>query len=98
MLLCTLCLMRLTVSDIDVISPWMRSLIPASQAVDKAFSILCRLFEICAKDFNPFSEIWNSEEYAVAVKDDRDLVGYANTLQTMWLDGKLCQAVIVASR
>ena len=98
MLLCTLCLMRLTVSNISVYIPWTRSLIPASEALGKAFSILCRLFEICAKDFNPFSEIWNLEEYAVAVKDDRVLVGYAKKLQTMWLDGKLCQAIIVASR
>ena len=98
MLFCTLCLMRMTVDNISTISPWMRSLEPASQAVRKAFSILCRLFEICAKDFNPFSETWNLEEYAVAVKDDRVLVGYVQELQTMWLDGKLCQAIIVASR
>ena len=98
MLLCTLCLMRLTVGNIGVNSPWMRSLEPASEALGKAFSILCRLFEICAKDFNPFSKIWNLEEYAVAVKDDSVLVGYAKKLQTMWLDGKLCQAIIVASR
>ncbi len=97
-LLCTLCLMRLTVDNVSVNCLWMRSLEPASQAVHKAFSILCRLFEICAKDFNPFSETWNLEEYAVAVKDDRVLVGYVEELQTMWLDGKLCQAVIVASR
>ena len=97
-LLCTLCLMRMIANKILIISPWMRSLKPASQAVRKAFSILCRLFEICAKDFNPFSETWYLEEYAVAVKDDRVLVGYAKKLQTMWLDGKLCQAIIVASR
>lgn len=97
-LLCTLCLMRLTVENFSIIRPWMRSLEPASQALGKAFSILCRLFDICAKDFNPFSEMWNLEEYAVAVKDDRVLIGYAEKLQTMWLDGKLCQAIIVASR
>ena len=97
-LLCTLCLMRLTVDNIRVNSPWMRSLEPASRALDKAFSILCRLFEICAKDFDPFSNIWNLEEYAVTVKDDRVLVGYAKKLQTMWLDGKLCQVIIVAGR
>ena len=95
-LLCTLCLMRMTVDNISVDNSWMRSLKPACQAMDKAFSTLCRLFDICAKDFNPFSEIWNLEEYAVAVKDDRVLVGYAKKLQTMWLDGKLCQAVLVA--
>ena len=90
--------MRMIVDDVSVNSPWMRSLEPASQAVHKALSILCRLFEICAKDFNPFSETWDLEEYAVAVKDDRVLVGYMEKLQTMWLDGKLCQAIIVASR
>ena len=98
MLLCTLCLIRLTANNFRVDSPWMRSLERASRALDKAFYILCRLFEICAKDFNPFSEIWSLEEYAVAVKNDRVLVGYAKELQTMWLDGKLCQAIIVASR
>ena len=97
-LLCTLCLMRLTVDNFNIVSPWMSSLDPVSLALDKAFSILCRLFEICAKDFNPFSEIWNLEEYAVAVKKDKVLVGYAKELQTMWLDGKLCQAIIFASR
>ena len=90
--------MRMTVDNTRIGSTWMRPLKPASQAMHKAFSILCRLFEICAKDFNPFSETWNLEEYAAAVKDDRVLVGYAKKLQTMWLDGKLCQAIIVASR
>ena len=97
-LLCTLCLMRLTVQNITVHTPWMRSLEPASQALGKAFSILCRLFDICAKDFNPFSKTWSLEEYAVAVKNDKVLVGYAKELQTTWLEGKLCQAIIVASR
>ena len=64
----------------------------------KDFSILCRLFEICVIDFNSLSETWNLEEYAVAVKDDRVLVGYVQELHTMWLDGKLCQAIIVSSR
>ena len=97
-LLCALCLMRLIVDNIGAHEPWMRSLDPARQALDKAFTILCRLFEICARDFNPFSKIWNLEEYSVAVKDDKVLVGYAKKLQKMWLDGKLCQAIIIASR
>ena len=96
-LLCALCLMRLTVQNMFVHNPWMRSLEPASDALGKAFSILCRLFDICAKDFNPFSKTWSLEEYAVAVKNDKVLVGYTKELQTMWLDGKLC-VIIVASR
>ena len=90
-LLYTLCLMRLIGDDFSVISPWMRSLQPASQAMHKAFSILCRLFRICAKDFNPFSDDWKHEEYAVAVKGHGISVNYARRLHEMWLEGKLCR-------
>ena len=91
-LLYTLCLMRLIGQDFSfsVIESWMRSLKPASQAIEKAFSILCRLFRICAKDFNPFSDDWKHEDYAVVAKGHGISVNYARRLHEMWLEGKLC--------
>lgn len=88
-LLCTLCLMRLIGNNFNATNPWMRSLKPASQAVDKAFSVLCRLFGICTKGFNPFSDDWKHEDYAVIVKGHRISVNYARALHEMWLEGKL---------
>lgn len=89
-LLYTLCLMRLIGNNFDPIGPWMRSLEPASQAMHKAFSILCRLFRICAKGFDPFSDDWKHEDYAAVVKGHGIAVKYARRLHEMWLEGKLC--------
>jgi len=88
LLLCTLCLMRLIRDNLSPVSYCMGSLKPASQAMHKAFSILCRLYDICAKGFHPFSNKWKREGYAALVENDEVLVGHSQRLHEMWLEGE----------